>query len=316
MKRFLHFFYENYKPILTSLFLALLLWLAVTTDREYTYQLEVPFRIDRLADGYVFANMPPQNVTLKISGKGRALIALYFYKKKIDLELPEVDSSTEIELKNYKSRFNFARELGVRIIDIIEPKSFKLEVDRFVEQKKPVRIRSNIKTMPGYIFSGTNLRQDSVLVSGPASIIGSLKYIYSDSIINKDVKYPFDVRASLNPPVEKIVNLRPGNVNVHFTIEQLVERNIHNVPIQLVGLPEDLTASAAPPAVTIHVKGSENIISSLTANEITVFFDYSKSYKPGKSIYSMQIDTPPNISIVKIIPESFKLSLKRSETTD
>ncbi len=316
MKRLLHFFYENYKPILTSLFLALLLWVAVTTDREYTYQLEVPFRIDRLAEGYVLANVPPQNVLLEISGKGRALIALYFYKKKIDLELPEVDSSREIDLKNYKSRFNFARELGVNIVDIVEPKSIKLEVDRHVEQKKPIRIRSKIKTIPGYIFSGAKLSRDSVLVSGPASIVSPLKYIYSDSITREDVKYPFDFNVSLNSPVKEIVNLDPASVDVNFAIEQLVERNIHNVPIQLVGLPENLTATATPPVVTIRIKGSENIISSLSGNEITVFFDYSKSYKPGKTIYSMQIDTPPNITIVKIIPESFKLSLKRSEITD
>ena len=107
--------------------------------------------------------------------------------------------------------------------------------------------------------------------------------------------------------------LNPENVSVSFNIEQIVERTIYDVPIQIVGVPANLIAKAIPRTISLRVKGSESLITQITKDEITVFFDYEKNYKKGKVNYEFQIETPNNVSWTNASPDKFRLHLQRIE---
>ena len=140
MNNFFKLLSTNYKPLLTSLFLALLLWVAVITDKDYSRKLVVPFKISRLAPGYVFLTPPPDEVILEVSGKGRALFGINFYNASIDLELTEINKSTLLNLQEYQQRFSIPRNLGIKIVEIIEPKSIPLKIDRKLEKEISVQV--------------------------------------------------------------------------------------------------------------------------------------------------------------------------------
>jgi len=313
MNRLITFFKENYKALLVAFGIALLLWVVVTTDKEYKTRIEVPFGIARIAENKVLINQVPDKIVLEVSGKGRALIGLKFYNTKINLELPEVTKSTVLNLNNYIHRFNIAPELGINIIDIIEPKQLDLRVDRFMVDKKPVRLIADINTAPGFVLNEYSLGQDTVVVSGPASLVERLNYLETEEVKKNDVKYPFQETAPLVQPREGIIELNPDEITVGFDIEQIVERTIYDIPIQIVGVPSNLIASAAPKTVSIRVKGSESIITHITKDEITVFFDYGTDYEKGKTEYEYQIETPDNVTWTSAIPRNFRLHLQRVE---
>ena len=94
MKKKIPFFRENYRILLAAFALAVLLWVVVTTDKEYTMRLEVPFSISRVANNYILSERPPSKVIMNVTGNGRALFSLYFIKTSIDLELPEINRTT------------------------------------------------------------------------------------------------------------------------------------------------------------------------------------------------------------------------------
>lgn len=313
MNRLITFLKENYRPLLVAFGLALLLWLVVATDKEYKTRIEVPFRITRLAENKVLLKPVPNRVIMEVSGKGRALIGLNFYNTKIDLELPEVNKSTVIDLNNYLSRFDVATELGISVVDIIEPKQLDLRVDRFTAAEKPLRVQANIQPAPGYTVNAAVLSQDSVDVSGPASLIDRLNYLETEKIEAKNVKYPFRKSVAIVQPKPGIINLDPENVIVSFDIEQIVERTIYDIPIQIVGVPANLTAHATPRTISLRIKGSESLITRITKDEITVFFDYEKNYQTGKTDYEFQIETPNNVSWTNASPDKFTLHLQRIE---
>ena len=314
MNQTIKFIRQNYKSILGSFLLASLLWLVVTTNKDYKYRIEVPFKIERLAEGKVLINPVPDKAVFEVEGKGRALLALNFYKSSIDLELPEIQKSTIINLEDYKSRFNVASELGVKVIDIIEPKTLDLKVDNYYEVKKPVRVQSKIQLAPGYILVNVKPVQDSVLVSGPESLLNRLHYLETESIIKDDVKYPFREAVDLIDPRKNIITLNPDKITVEFEIEQIVERTIYDVPIQIVGLPANLIATPSPRSISLRVKGGESIVTGVTRDELTVFFDFAKNYKPGRLIYDVQIETPENVSWTSASPDKFRLQLKRVDS--
>ena len=313
MNKLLTFLKENYKPLLIAFGLALLLWLVVATDKEYKTRIEVPFRIVRLAENKVLIKPVPDKVVMEVSGKGRALMGLNFYNTKIDLELPEVNKSTVIDLNNYLSRFDVATELGVSVVDIIEPKQLDLRVDRFTVAEKPLRVQANIQPAPGYTLNTVVLEQDSVSVSGPASLIDRLNYLETEKVEEKNVKYPFRKSVAIVQPRPGIIKIDPENVSVSFNIEQIVERTIYDIPIQIVGVPAYLTAHATPRTVSLRIKGSESLITQITKDEITVFFDYEKNYQKGKVDYEFQVETPNNVSWTSASTDKFRLHLQLVE---
>jgi YbbR domain-containing protein len=115
-------------------------------------------------------------------------------------------------------------------------------------------------------------------------------------------------------PRKNIITLNPDKITVAFEIEQIVERTIYDVPIQIVGLPANLIATPSPRSISLRVKGGESIVTGVTRDELTVFFDFAKNYKPGRLIYDVQIETPENVSWTSASPDKFRLQLKRVDS--
>ncbi|MGD9898447.1 MAG: YbbR-like domain-containing protein [Calditrichaceae bacterium] len=314
MNRLIKYFRKNYKMLMSSFILSFILWFAVTTDKEYTYKIEIPLKINRVAKDRVLMEIPPEKALVEVRGKGRSLFSLYFYNPEVELELPEVDHSTTIHLKDYINHFNLPMEFGVHIVDVIEPKNIEIRVDKVAEFKKYVNVRSIIKTQPGYILMSTIPSIDSVLVTGPISLITQIQEISTDTFTVENIKYPFKRKQKLISPNPAVVHLEPAEIEVNYIIEQLVERKIYNIPIQFVGLPDNLLAESTPAMISLKVKGGESIIAAITPDEISATFNFTKNYKVGKIKYPVEIETPGNVSWLEASPQFFELKLKKKES--
>ena len=248
-------------------------------------------------------------MTVELSGSGRSLIGITFWNKELLLDLPEVNKDTVLNLSEVKDRFNIPTEFGFSISEIIFPKVIRLEVDKFTTQIVPVSINSRVKVEPGYMIAGMQLNSDSVIISGPESIIDTLKSIKSDSLLAENIKYSFGQKLSLYNPFPKILNIAPNEINVSVDVEPIVERTIYNIPIAIINLPADLTARAIPATISLRVKGAESVITKLTADDINVIFDYSLNYKKGKTDFPMEVRTPQNVTWLEASPKTFNLRL-------
>ncbi|MCB0280979.1 MAG: hypothetical protein H6627_11470 [Calditrichae bacterium] len=311
MDGFVPYLKENYKALSGSFFLALLLWIAVTSDKEYTHTIEVPLKIETLGPNLVLKKLPPEKIRLKITGTGRALFALNFADTHIGLEFPEINSDQIINLNDYINKFQFPQDLGIKVVDIITPKRLNLDVDKFYQAEIPVNIVSNIRTLPGYLLADIIPSQDSILVSGPKSLVLEMQKVSTDTIRELDVQYPFEQNANLISPEPGVISIEPQKVNVKFIVEQIVERTIYNIPILITDLPDDIHAEAIPTSISVRVKGGESLISRLTQDDIKVTFNYRDQFESGKMHYPMQIKTPPKITWIDASPTTFNLKLQR-----
>jgi len=295
--------------------LAVLLWFAVTSDKEYTHIIEVPLEIKTLGENLVLVNLPPKTVKIRVKGSGRSLFGLNFIDKEIGLEFPEISTSQVIDLQEYKGRFQFPQDLGIEIVDIIYPKKLNLVVDTFYEKHVPVKVENDIKTVPGYLLVDYKTETDTVLVSGPKGLVEKIDFIKTEVVKNRDVRFPFDVVANLVSPNPGVISIMPGETKISFRIEQLVERTIYNIPIKIINVPPNINAEATPTTISLRVKGGETRISGLRARDINVIFDYAVSFESGKTQYPMQIETPIGVSWLDASPQNFNLKLIRKEAS-
>ena len=313
MKKILSIIKENYRSFGASFLLALILWFAIATDKEYTYIIDVPLEIETLGENLVLKELPPKTVKLKVKGNGRSLIGLNFINQKIGIEFPEITHDQIINLEDYKDKFQFPQDLGIEVVDVISPQKLQLDVDQYAERYRPVKVISHIKAVPGYLLVNYVPEVDSVLLKGPKSLLDATKYIETENITKNDVRFPFDVVAQLDNKHPDVVILDPATLKITFNIEPLVERTIYNIPIRIINTPDDLIAEATPETISLRVKGGESRISSLKKEEVDVVFNYESSFKSGTTNYPMQIKTPDDITWVQASPQTFSLKLVRKD---
>jgi YbbR domain-containing protein len=315
LEKYISYIKTNYRSISGSLFLGFLLWFTIASDKEYTHVIDVPLSIETLGENLVLTKLPPKTIKLKIKGKGRSLVGLNFVEQQIGIEFPEITSSQTLNLNDYKNQFQFPQDLGIKILDVVTPKKIAIEVDNYEERYFPLKVSYDVKTIPGYLLVDHKSEIDSVLVSGPKSLLEKMRFVETKTIKRDEERFPFDITANLISPRKGIVFLFPEKTQINFNIEQLVERTVYNIPIQIINVPQDIKAEATPTTISVRVKGGETRVSDLSIDDIDVLFDYATDYKNGKINYLMQIKTPVNVAWVEASPQFFNIKLVRKEET-
>ncbi len=315
MERIKAYLKENYRSLLGSFMLALILWVSISSEKVYTTQIRLPFKVNLTRDSLTLVRKIPDHITLRVKGTGRTLFGLNFRDKSIHLTIPDIKKTRIIDLSEQTQNLHFPSEYGMEILSVISPRRILLEVDKRIERKLPVRVEHNIQTVPGYLFVSQQVVPDTVLVSGPQKLVSRLTAIPTDSIIKKEAKYPFTSSVHFISPRPGIILVSPEKGQVTTTIEPIVERTLYNVPIKLVNFPRDLQAVAEPAMISVRVKGGETRVTRLTTDEISVIFDYKLSFRKGVMEYPMQIVTPADITWLEVVPQKFVLQLIQKGNT-
>ncbi len=315
MERLKAYLKENYRSLLGSFMLALILWVSISSEKVYTTQIRLPFKVNLGGDSLTLVRKIPEDITLRIKGTGRMLFGLNFRDKSIHLNIPDIKKTKIIDLTEQKQNLHFPSEYGMEILSVISPRRILVEVDKKIERKLPVKVEHHIQTVPGYLFVSQQVHPDSVRVRGPQKLVSKLTAISTDSIIMKDAKYPFTSTVHFISPRPGIIFITPEKGQVTTTIEPIVERTLYNVPIQLVNFPPDLQAVAEPAMISVRVKGGETRVTRLRTDEISVIFDYKLSFHKGVMEYPMQIVTPADITWLEVVPQKFVLQLIQKGNT-
>jgi len=302
---------KSIKPIIGSLLISITLWFMVTTSKEYTTQITIPLEVSRLAKGKTLLEPVASEVTLEIRGTGQSIIAFYLYESGFKLELPDISKNTTINLADHLVFLDLPSRLNFELIEILEPKSLELKIDDFIETQKPVQFSGLVGTEPGYIVLDTTFSSDSVNITGPKSILDTIKYIYTENGKYKNQKYPFNNQLKLNSPRPELVNLNPSSIDVQFEIQKIIERWIYEIPVKIKKVPPHLIVESTPPVFSLKIKGGEQNVEKITNEDIQAEIDFSTQYNPEQPDYPVSIKTPLEISWLESSPKTFKLTVKR-----
>ena len=301
----------NIKPILGSLAVALILWIMVATEKIYSYQIKVPIDIVRLAPGKTLLNPIPKFAIIEVQGRGRSLIAAWFYDVRFRLEFPAVKKSQNINLNNYLSYLDLPATFALQIQEIVEPEAFELLIDDQIDKKIPLKLSGNIEYDDGYVFADHKFTPDSVTITGPKSKVSEITNILSGDIDQHSTSSEFTHQISLASPEPEIIQVSPRNARVYIDIQLLVDKFVYKIPIQIRNVKGNLDVKAIPPELALKVKGGAKIVAALEASDIKAEIDYGNQYRKDREQYAASITIPENISWIECVPRTFTLQVKR-----
>ena len=302
---------KNYKVPAIIFSLAFLFWFMVKMSKEYDYTREIPLEVINNNEEICLKYPAPEQVRVEFNGRGIELLQLNFYDPYYYVDLSAEKHSFELNLTEHPEYVRISDKLSVRVKSIISPHEIKFELDKQIEKKIPVNVRADVKTENGFIWVGTEVTPDSVLVTGPVSYVDTLKALPT---VKKNYT---GIDLAFKDPSELITNPRfygeyePEKVEVFYDVQRLAEREIANVPVNVINVPDNLEAVPLPSTVKVYAKGGEKILAEATSKDFEVVIDFQRDWQPGATKVKASVRTELNVSYLESRPPYFELIVQK-----
>jgi len=176
-----------------SIFIAVVVWFHVVTEKNYEQIFAIPLTFKNLKDNLIFAEAPPESLKVAIRGTGKELLVFRLGRK------PTAICDLTGAGKGWKriefSETNVILPPGSRaeLKGIIEPKSTVLHIDEKIE--KVLRVVPNIK---GNVEYDVNPR--TVAVSGSRKTLQRIRIIKTEEIDTANFTTPETLKVRLSIP--------------------------------------------------------------------------------------------------------------------
>ena len=305
--------------------IASFLWFLNAINKEYTTDINVPYKLENLPKSYEIRNESEIDINVSIHGHGYNLLREEIERVKhpivIDLNSKSnpvnIYRSTNSYTKSYiltKELIPFAKKRFGSNLSIVSIKPDTLYLDIKSTLSKKVKLVHDIKYSINNTFmlvGEISLTPDSITVYGPIEILDTLSYVMTSfadlgEIKENNIK---EIKIKYN----KHLTYSRAKVLVTFPVEKYTEAT-KEINITPINLPTDTEATLLPKTVIISYKVPLSIYDKINEDDFKVIADYEKSQDNNIEIEVIAINK--KIHIIKVQPISINYLLKKNETPD
>jgi hypothetical protein len=251
---------------IAALALALFLWVNVAERREVEVIADLPLKYTNRPTDMMFADAVPEHAKARIRGRGKflrwRLSDVYFA---IDLSpagkgiVTHVVSPSEVIVPPDKE---------IEVLEVIEPKAIRVELDKLVTRKLPPHIvlRGDLpddRVMIGKPFANPA----EVVVAGAERIVDTLSAVTTDEIDVGQLARRERVQTRVDLSGLPFVTADVEEVTVAARIEPKKELSIPSVPIEAVSR-RATKARFTPDSLDVTIAGAESHVDSLDPQDL------------------------------------------------
>ncbi|MBC7185652.1 MAG: hypothetical protein H5U38_01315 [Calditrichaeota bacterium] len=292
--------------------LALLLWLYVKTEGYYDWVFEAPVRVEGVTPGLILANDPPQVAKVRLRGQGRAFIALRIggdLAVVVDANRGRGSHRIAIGVDNVSLPHYGHKVEGV---EVLSPREVVLVLEPKVQRTVAVESRLEVQPLNGYtVVGGIHVEPESVVVSGPASLLHEVGSWPTErrelSRVSRDVR----IRLPLEQPRNDKLTLSRREVLAVADVQKLMERVLHDIPVQARNVPAGYKAFVVPPKLSLTLEGGVDLLTKITADQIVAYVEWRQPPSAQQIDLPAVIETPEGVTWRDVTPQRFKVVLER-----
>jgi len=303
--------FYNSKAKIFSLLTALFLWFYVVTDNQFDHMVNIPLHVVNKPKGWILIRPIPSKVKVLFRGTGKNLLSLTYRDKFIELNLHQSPRTKQLPIT-----VNMIKGIpaGNTIIPVrvIEPESVTVRLDKFTVKKVPIHPNIKLVTLDGYIQVGNLILQpDSVVVSGPKSLVNAISEIPTEKKEYKNVLKEIQGKIPLSLPEEPTLRYSLNSVQFRADIQRIGERVLRDIPIKVTHVSSNMKVSALPSTLSLKLQGGVKLLSKLKKEDVAATIDFRSRYRyRGKKIPAT-INLPNGIDFSDVKPQFFELVVER-----
>ena len=295
--------------------LALLLWIFVVSENEYTLILDLPIEARNLNVQKAHKEEVPPSASVRLRGTGRDLFKSFLLKNfggfKLVLDLEGISKEYEFVLNDYFKKFPqkvvLPLNYNLSFVEVVYPNRIKISLDDYSSKNVPIISNLHIKPAPGFLLVGNQvIRPEKIDIAGPKkelALINHIETIY-DTINGLTTSYSGEIKIQ---SLGRLIDYSTNSVEISLDIQNISERIIVDVPVNVINIPEKFRVFPSPQTVSLTVIGGVEQIANLNPTDIKIIVDFNdwnhlkQFYEPKVSIPKDLLDwrdiSPKNIEI-------------------
>ena len=165
------FIKQKLSLIIGAFALALLLWIFVVSENEYTLILDLPIEARNLNAQKAHKEEVPPYASVRLRGTGRDLFKSYILKNyagfKLVLDLEGISKDYEFVLNEYFKKFPqkvvLPYNYNVSFVEVLYPNRIKISLDEYSTKNVPVLSNIHINPAPGFILVNQPIIKPSMI---------------------------------------------------------------------------------------------------------------------------------------------------------
>jgi len=296
------------------LFLAILLWFFVVSNRDYEADFSIPLVIRGLEAGYLFVEDPPQSVDIACRGRGRDLLVWRHFLG-AHLELNISGFSTKQDFPLVPQMIAMPAGFSIQNLRIAWPETLRLYIDRMAETRVPVRADCEIIPEVSFVQVGPTLCEpDSISIRGPQILIQQVDELVTRHRRFLHVDESIETRLSLRNVFSSKILLEVQNVLVRAVVEALEQVRHDSVAIEVRNLPQGMLCVISPTHANVVLEGPKSSLAALDSLPPRLVLDYGVDWRKEQSNYIPAFEGPPLVRLAAMDPPEVSWTIQEAAT--
>jgi len=289
---------ENIWIRIIALFMGLLLWFHVATDKVYKYRLALPISDIVLDERLTLVDSPPDSMTVVVSASGKQLLRRKWRQRGVRIlatQLPIGRHAVNLTTTN-TSLVGAGGE--VTLDEVVSPTSLLLNVDYKAESR--VTVMPNITILPdeGFAISRVSRPEPTeVTLVGARSRVRTVTTVSTEPKELSNLRDNLTMTLPLATPAGYKMMLKPDSVIITVEIVAVKTRVFEDIPIVVYNAPNDQLVSPQPSVLRIELTGPPEDIDSLDRNVLVASADFRRLDSNG--LAPVKINCPSNFKVKK-----------------
>ena len=285
--------------------LAILLWVFVVSENEYSMVIDMPIEARNLSAQKAHKKEVPEYAQVRLKGPGRALFKTLLLKNfisnfKLVIDLDRISEEYDFYLNEYYEHYPqkvvIPPSYELEYIEVVYPDSIHISLDEYMVKKLTVKAPLKINPAPGYTLVGNiNIYPASIEVAGPREVIQEMKYVSTikDTFLLQD--FDIDVNLKVDNQTRSLVEYSQTTISIHQDIQSVSERIISEIPVKVINVLPNLRLFVNPTTVALTVIGGVDRIAAVNPKDILVTINFAKQWISGKNYYEPTVSVPVDI---------------------
>jgi hypothetical protein len=294
--------------------IATVFWFLNALSKTYTEDINVPVSYVNFPNNKTLASKPPEQFDLKIEAHGFTILRYKLSFFFIPLEFNVNDLTHNRMTESNKNSFafparQFLTELSYQMsnevkIQSMSPDTLFFRFDQMGQKRIRVKPVLKINLKKQFEISGDiKISPDSVLVNGPQSVLDSLCFIATETLLLEGADQTISSQSRISPV--KGLYFEAQSVKVNIPIEEYTEEQL-SVPVVVENQPTDLKVKLFPANVKISFQVGLSRFSQIHPEDFKLSVSYS-DIKEGKQRLKINPELiPAYIYALKINPEELE----------
>ncbi|MEL7221271.1 MAG: hypothetical protein AAGJ93_08130 [Bacteroidota bacterium] len=303
--------HSNWKVVVLSLAVATTFWFFNALSKDYEAEVEYPLEFEFAPDSVVVVDPLPEYIRLEVSGGGWDLLRRTTRIGATPVVI-KLDNPTEVKLlpKNNLQRIISEQMKDVTVQYILTDSLFiniEPEISRFVIVKvdsAAIDLEDNHR-----ITSPIDLPVDTILITGPESLVNRLRSPYLIQIGEKEIDNDFEEALKIPLPNKSIMQASPPEAYVSFKVEEFKEMSL-SVPIEQLNFDSLSRAVLLDSTVTVKFMVAASKEDDASADDFTITADLLSLNTQDSTINLISVLQPDYADNIILEKEKVKVSYK------